>query len=133
MDIKTVAIIPARGSSKRLPRKNILPLDGKPLLGHTIEQALQSSVFSDVIVSTEDSEISRIAQQFGARIHERDPKLASDEARVRDVCLAVLQECFEDFLSSVEGFCVLTATSALRTVEDIKESYRIFIQGLDWR
>ncbi len=130
--MKTIAIIPARGGSKRLPRKNIMPLDGKPLLGHTIEQARRSGVFDHIFVSTEDDEIAAVAQEFGATLHRRDTELASDQARVRDVCLAVLEQCFDDAAGEVESFAVLTATSALRTAEDIRACHDLLRRGRDF-
>lgn len=130
--MKTIAIIPARGGSKRLPGKNIMPLDGKPLLGHTIDQARHSGVFDKIIVSTEDAEIAGVAQEFGAFLHRRDPSLSSDQARVRDVCLAVLDQCFENAANDVESFAVLTATSALRTAEDIQACHGLLQDGYDY-
>lgn len=125
---RPVAIIPARGGSKRLPRKNILELDGRPLLVHTVGHAFDSGVFSQVIVSTDDDEIAAIALKAGATVHERGPALIHYEARIRDVCFAVLQE-MPDVFQNVDNFCVLSATSALRLPEDIVESHEIFRRG----
>ena len=63
-----VAIIPARGGSKRIPRKNIKPFAGKPIVGYSIEAALQSRLFDRVIVSTDDPEIAAVAESFGAEV-----------------------------------------------------------------
>lgn len=126
-----VAVIPARGGSKRLPRKNILPLDGKPLLAHAIGHAMSAGVFTHVVVSTEDAEIAGMARGHGALLHERSEALATDRSRIRDVCLAVLDEMFGDD-ESVEAFCVLTPTAALRTPEDIVESLAILRGGYDF-
>lgn len=76
MDV--VAIIPARGGSKQIPRKNIAPLAGKPLIGYTIEQARQSRLVSRVFVSTDDEEIASVAHSFGAEIIMRPGDLAAD-------------------------------------------------------
>ena len=62
------ALIPARGGSKRLPRKNILPFMGKPIIAWTIEAAKITQLFENIIVSTDDNEISAIAQEFGAKV-----------------------------------------------------------------
>ena len=76
-----LAIIPARGGSKGLPRKNILPLLGKPLITLNIEQALASKYFDKVIVSTDDEEIPRIAKKYGTEVpFLRRPELATDTA-----------------------------------------------------
>ncbi|MEJ2452194.1 MAG: hypothetical protein P8047_16285 [Gammaproteobacteria bacterium] len=63
-----IAIIPARGGSKRLPRKNILPINGAPMIGYPIQAAILSGLFDDIIVSTEDEEIGNIAESFGAQM-----------------------------------------------------------------
>jgi len=75
---KVVAIIPARGGSKRLKRKNIYPIWGKPMLYWAIKAAKESKHITDVWVTTEDEEIKRIAIESGAKVHDRDPKLAED-------------------------------------------------------
>jgi len=118
--MKPIAIIPARGGSKRLPRKNILLLNNKPLLAHVIDIALNSNIFEKVIVSTEDEEIARIAGEFGAEVFIRNSKLAQDSSTVVEVCLDVLREY------KVDEFCCLYATSALLSVTTLKESYREF-------
>lgn len=75
----TVAIIPARGGSKRIPRKNIKNFYGKPLISYSIEVALKSKLFSKVIVSTDDEEIMRIAKEYGAEVPFIRPKELSDD------------------------------------------------------
>tara|TARA_R110002074_G_scaffold134883_3_gene279235 strand:+ start:165 stop:782 length:618 start_codon:yes stop_codon:yes gene_type:complete len=75
---KIVAIIPARGGSKRLKRKNIYPIWGKPMLYWAVKAAKESSHITDVWVTTEDEEIERVALEAGARVHKRDPKLSED-------------------------------------------------------
>src|SRR5262245_47194206 len=113
-----VAIIPARGGSKRLPRKNILPVDGRPLIAHTIDAALTSDCFDTVIVSTEDREIAAIAAAAGAEIHRRDERLASDTATMVDVCRDVLDVEHR----KPPRFACLIATAALRTADDISRA-----------
>jgi N-acylneuraminate cytidylyltransferase len=76
--MKVIAIIPARGGSKRLPRKNIYPIWGRPLLHWSIEAAKNSKYISEVWVSTEDPEISKVAAGAGASIHKRNPALSKD-------------------------------------------------------
>ena len=75
---KVVAIIPARGGSKRLKRKNIHEIWGKPMLYWSIKAAKESKHINDVWVTTEDEEIKRIALEYGARVHDRDPKQSED-------------------------------------------------------
>jgi len=76
-----IVIIPARSGSKRLPRKNILSVNGRPLIAHTIEAALTSACFSSVIVSTEDQEIAAVATAAGAEIHGRDGRSNPNPSR----------------------------------------------------
>jgi len=128
---RIVAIIPARGNSKRLPRKNIIPLCGKPIIAYTIDACIKSGVFTDIIVSTEDQEIAEVSMECGATIHKRDPSLSTDQARIRDVCIAIIDESSKNN-EPIDLFCVLQATSALRTKEDIVDSYNEFNNGYDF-
>jgi len=73
-----LAIIPARGGSRGIPRKNVRLLCGKPLIAHTIEAALNSKLVDRVVVSTEDKEIADISKEYGAEIIDRPPELAQD-------------------------------------------------------
>jgi len=110
---RTVALIPARGGSKRLPRKNIIDFHGKPMIAYTIEAALSTACFDEVIVSTEDHEIAAITKQYDVTIHRRLPALATDSVSVTDVCLSYLNEC------DVTTLAVLYATAPMRNVDDI--------------
>jgi len=84
--VKPVCLIPARGGSKGIPKKNIQLLGNKPLIAHTIESCLRSKLFSDVIVSTDDSKIARISKKYGAKIpFMRPEELASDSASMDGV------------------------------------------------
>jgi len=92
-DKKLLAIIPARGGSKRLPRKNVLDLAGKPLIAWTIEAALNSSYIDRVIVSTDDEEIMSISRNYGADVpFMRPARFATDEAKSVDVVFHVIKE-----------------------------------------
>jgi hypothetical protein len=82
-----LAVIPARGGSKGLPRKNILPLAGKPLIAYSIEAALASRLVTRVVVSTEDEEIAEVARAYGAEVPFLRPKeLADDKVSVNAAC-----------------------------------------------
>jgi N-acylneuraminate cytidylyltransferase len=120
--MKPVAIIPARGGSKRLPRKNALPILGRPILSYPIRTALESGLFEQVIVSTEDHEIARIGEVEGARIMERPEDLATDISTVVDVCLHVL-DSLERENSLPAHFCCIYATAFLIQPEDLCRSY----------
>ena len=126
MTDKALCIIPARGSSKRLPRKNIALLAGKPLLAYAIEEALKSNVFDVVCVSSEDDEVLKIARTCGVHLAlKRPPKLATDTAQVRHVCKHLL-EYFAAQGSAYTEFAVLLTTNPLRIAKDIKVAYEIF-------
>ncbi|MBT6048910.1 MAG: acylneuraminate cytidylyltransferase family protein [Candidatus Scalindua sp.] len=126
--MKSIAIIPARAGSKRLPRKNILNFKGKPIIGWTIESAIRTGMFDKIIVSTEDIEISNIAKKFGADVSCREEKLATDTASVNQVCLDVLQK--EKCMGrSYEVLCCLYATSPLRDYTDIVNTMELVISN----
>lgn len=91
--MRTVAIITARGGSKRIPRKNIKEFCGKPILAYSIEAALASGLFDTVMVSTDDREIAEVAKRYGAEVpFYRSEKTANDYATTNDVLLEVLEE-----------------------------------------
>lgn len=115
-----LAIIPARGGSKRLPRKNILPFLGKPILAYTIEAAAEAGIFDAVVVSTEDAEIAELARRYGAEVDLRPQSLAEDQATVADVCVELLARKPLPW-GDVQQMCVLYATAPLRNANDIRE------------
>lgn len=92
MATEVLAIIPARGGSKGVPRKNVLPLGGVPLVARTIQAAFASAATSRVVVSTDDEEIADVARAFGADVVVRPPELASDISSSEDALLHVLDE-----------------------------------------
>lgn len=123
--MKTLCIIPARGGSKRFPRKNIALLRGKPLLQYAIEVAKQSGVFHAVCVTSEDEEILTLATKHGADIvHRRSPGLASDSAQLKKVCVYLL-ETYAANGQSYDAFGLIIPTSPLRTAEDVRSAYEL--------
>lgn len=125
--MNNVAIVPARGGSKRIPRKNIKPLRGKPLLAYTLETALESGVFDEVCVTSDDGEILSVAENHGATIlNERPDRLATDEAQVKEVCHYLLEDYFEANGYHFDAFCVLLTTNPLRTPELVADAYSFF-------
>ena len=126
--MRRVAIIPARGGSKRLPRKNIISFRGRPIIAHTIEAARSTGLFERVVVSTEDTEIAEVSARFGAEIDRRDPGLATDSASVKEVCVDFLQrEAAAGH--SWDLLCVLYATAPLRNSEDIRQVVELIKPG----
>lgn len=91
--MKNIAIIPARGGSKRIPRKNIKDFLGKPIIAYSIEAALNSNCFDEVMVSTDDFEIAEIAKRYGAKVpFIRSEELSDDTATTADVLVEVIHE-----------------------------------------
>lgn len=126
---KIIGIIPARGGSKGLPGKNILPLLGKPLIVWTIGQALKSKYLDKVIVSTDDDEIADISEHNGAEVPFLRPgELAEDTTPIADVIIYTL-----DFLKkkniSYEYICLLEPTSPLRKDNDIDNAICLLIDN----
>ena len=119
--MRRIAIIPARGGSKRLPRKNVLPFMGRPMLAHPVHACLDSGLFDRVIVSTEDEEIAAVAQAAGAEVLHRDSNLATDHAGVAKVCADTLHRLSRTGFEPVI-FCCLYATAVFVTSDDLHHS-----------
>ena len=114
-----ICIIPARGGSKRIVGKNIKDFLGKPLIAYSIEAALNSKVFSDVIVSTDDEAIANVAREFGASVpFFREASLSDDYATSTDV----IKDAIRRTNSSFSDVCCLYATAPLITAEILKEA-----------
>lgn len=118
---KTIlGLIAARGGSKGLPRKNVLPVCGRPLIGWTIDAATQSSLLDRVVLSSDDAEIIDVAAELGCEVpYRRDAALASDTATSIDVVIDCLQR-----LSGYDYVVLLQPTSPLRSAEDIDAAIR---------
>ena len=115
-----LAIIPARGGSKRLPRKNILDLCGKPLISWSIDAALKSKYISKVVVSSDDEEILNISSNFGADIIKRPYELANDTATTFDAVKHTIDN-FENY----DYIVLLQPTSPLRNENQIDEAIEL--------
>jgi len=116
-----VAILPARGGSKGIPRKNIKMLAGKPLIAWTIGAALRSRCLDRVITSTDDDEIAQVARQLGAEVpFLRPADLASDTATSVEVVLHALDWLQQNEYAQPDFVMLLQPTSPLRTAEDIE-------------
>ncbi|MDP7505543.1 MAG: acylneuraminate cytidylyltransferase family protein [Nitrospinota bacterium] len=123
---RVLGLIPAKGGSTRLPRKNILSLGGRPLIAWTVEAARESGVIDRLIVSTEDHEVADIASSLGAEIpFMRPPELARDPAGVVDVALHVLDE-LERSGDRFESLIILMPTCPFRNADDIRAAYASF-------
>jgi len=115
--MELIAIIPARGGSKSIPRKNIVDFCGKPLIAWTIEQALKSKYVKDVYVTTDDKEIADVSEKYGAKIIWRPEALATDTATSEDALLHAIAEI--EKAKKMDLVVFLQATSPLRDKYDI--------------
>lgn len=120
--MRKIAIITARGGSKRIPRKNIKEFCGKPILAYSIEAARESGLFDTVMVSTDDEEIAEIARQYGAQVpFYRSEKTANDFATTNDVLLEVLAE-YEKRGERFEIGCCLYPTAPFVTARKLQDA-----------
>lgn len=127
--MQAIAIITARGGSKRIPRKNIKEFCGKPILSYSIVAALQSGMFDKVMVSTDDKEIAEIAQRYGAEVpFYRSEKTANDYATTNDVLLEVLEE-FEKRGEHYDLACCIYPTAPFVTAEKLKDAVERLLAG----
>jgi CMP-N,N'-diacetyllegionaminic acid synthase len=122
--VGVVALVPARGGSKGIPRKNLAPLAGRPLLDWTVAAARESESVERVVVSTDDDEIGEAARGLGAEVLHRPPELGNDETPMRAVVDHALGE-----LGSVDVLVLLQPTSPLRRPEHIDEAVRLLLDS----
>lgn len=123
--MKNIAIIPARGGSKRIPRKNIKLFMGKPIIAYSIEAALQSGLFDEVMVSTEDEEIAEIAKHYGAKVpFLRSDETANDFATTVDVIMEVLKK-YEEKGLIFDSTCCIYATAPFVTSHKLQQAYQL--------
>lgn len=122
---KNIAIIPARGGSKRIPRKNIKNFLGKPIIAYSIEAAIKSNLFDEVMISTDDKEIAEIALKYGAKVpFLRSKETANDTAPLNDVYVEVIEELKR--INKVFDFaCLILPTAPLITVRNLKDGFEI--------
>lgn len=124
--MKNIAIIPARSGSKGVKDKNIRNLCGKPLIAYSIEAAVKSGEFDEVMVSTDSEKYAEIAKQYGAKVpFLRSAETASDTASSWDMVEEVLRG-YKSMGIDFDTFCLLQPTSPLRTAEDIKNAYDLY-------
>jgi pseudaminic acid cytidylyltransferase len=124
-----VAIIPARGGSKRIPRKNVRPFAGKPIIAHSIDAARASGAFGRVIVSTDDAEIADVARAHGADVPFMRPAELSDDFTGTHDVIGHAVRWLTEHGDKVTHACCLYATAPLVDPEDIKRGLEILEQG----
>ena len=126
-----VAVIPARGGSKRIPRKNIKLFNGKPMIAWSIEAAKASGLFDRIIVSTDDAEIAEVARQWGADVPFMRPEaLSNDYAGTTPVIAHATQWALDQGMD-IEAVCCIYATAPFLQVGDLKQGWQALTSG-DW-
>ncbi len=129
--MKRLCIIPARGGSKRIPRKNIKPFMGKPIIAYSVEAALQSGSFDEVMVSTDDEEIAAVARQYGAKVpFMRSARTANDYATTADVITEVL-DAYQQTGKDFDRICCLYSTAPFVTAERLVEADKMIVGDID--
>lgn len=118
----TIAIIPARGGSRRIPRKNIRDFEGRPIIAYSIEAAKRSGLFSAIYVSTDDAEIAQTAVQYGATALQRAPAMAEDHVGTQEVMRNLM---FRLNLEPATKVCCIYATCPLLIPHTIERGYKL--------
>lgn len=131
MDKKRIAVIPARGGSKRIPRKNIRDFCGKPMIAWSIEAATASGLFDHIIISTDDAEIAEIAINLGAEVpFMRPPELSDDHTGTTEVVAHAVRWMLDQGIS-IDAVCCIYATAPLILADDLIQGFEI-IKSASW-
>lgn len=125
--MKILAVIPARGGSKGIPQKNIIPLVGQPLISYSIKQAQKSDLIDKVVVSSDDEQILSVAQAYGAEIIKRPPELAQDTSVLDGTIRHILESLKKEQGYTPDLIVLLQPTSPLRSVATINDAIGKFI------
>lgn len=129
MSARRVAVITARGGSKRIPRKNIKPFLGKPIIAYSIEAALQTGLFDEVMVSTDDEEIADVAKKYGAKVpFMRSEKTSNDFATTAEVMTEVM-ETYEQNGNHFDYVCCIYPTAPFITSEVLTQAMKLLEEG----
>lgn len=119
-----IAVIPARGGSKRIPRKNIKDFGGRPMIAWSIEVARQSECFDRILVSTDDAEIAKVAEQYGAEVPFMRPAALADDHTGTIPVIAHAIEWLQEHGETPEAVCCLYATAPFVTEDALQQGYR---------
>ncbi len=129
--MRNLCIIPARGGSKRIPRKNINLFMGKPIIAYSIEAALKSGLFDEVMVSTDDEEIAEVSRRYGAKVpFMRSAETSNDYAGTADVILEVLK-MYKEQGREFDTVCCIYSTAPFVTADRLIEAYSKLTGGID--
>lgn len=127
---RSLVVIPARGGSKRLPRKNLLDLAGKPLIAHTIEAAVQSGCFGQILVSSDDAEIRSIAETYpGVEADNRAAELGGDRVKVVEVIAEICQR--PSVQENFDMIGMMLPTAPFRLLADIRAGHAALTEDVD--
>ena len=122
---KLICIIPARGGSKRFPRKNLSTIGDKSLVKRSIETSLGAKIFDEILLSSDDDEILSQANEFGKKvgIQKRDENLSNDKATIKDLTISICKSLSKEY----KYICIVLPTAPFTLSKHIKEAYDIFI------
>ncbi len=127
--MSTIAVIPARGGSKRIPGKNIRPFQGRPMIAWSIGEARASGLFDRIVVSTDDPAIAAVARAEGAEVpFLRSPELADDQAGVTEVVQDAIRR-LADAGEQIDLVCLIYATAPLLRAEDLRAGHDLLRTG----
>ena len=127
MGERIVCLIPARGGSKRLPRKNLLQINGRPLISYTIQSAIKSGVFSKIVLSTDDEEIAEVARKEGVEVDIRPEAMGHDDINT----IQVLEEYLDrtNAWSEFDFVCKMLPTCPFRSPDDVRRGVQRLIEN----
>ena len=124
--VENIAIIPARGGSKRIPKKNIIDFGGKPMIAWTIEAAIKSKIFSKVLVSTDCEEVAKIAKEYGADVPFLRSNFSDDITPVSEATCHALKQAEDYWKTQFNSVTQLMANCPLRSSQDIVNAMKVF-------
>lgn len=126
---RSIAVIPARGGSKRIPRKNILEFNGLPMIGWTIRAAIDSKLFEQIVVSTDDEEIAEISRVFGAEVPFKRKDKVDDYSSVSEAVITTVNQATEFYEKSFDNVVMLMPNCPLRDANDITLAWDYFLSN----
>ena len=126
--MKVIAIIPARGGSKRIPKKNIIDFMGKPMIAWTIEAAVKSKIFDKIIVSTDSEEIAKVGRDYGLEVPFLREDKNDDISPVSEATIAAVKQAELHYNEKYDIVVQLMANAPIRNEDDIKKQYNEFIK-----
>jgi len=123
---RSIAVIPARGGSKRIPKKNIIEFNGLPMIGWTIRAAIDSKLFEQIVVSTDDDEIAEISRVFGAEVPFKRIDKVDDYSSVSEAVITTVNQAIEFYEKSFDNVAMLMPNCPLRDANDINLAWDFF-------